>query len=887
MKFLDRFRRSGPVATAPAPAAEPAAHAGPVTFLAPLQGRIVPLEQVPDPVFSSRMLGDGFAIDPGTNVLCAPFAGTVASLPKARHAITLRADNGAEVLMHIGIDTVSLAGEGFVAHVREGNRVAAGDRLISFDAASIGPRVPSLLIPIILTNGDGYALADRAPEGPVERGSPCCTLSAAAAPAPLPPLEAADDGALPEFRTTSQVQDPFGIHARPAGVIAARAKTATSQVRLVLGGREADARSSVAIMLLGAQAGDVISIEAHGPDARTDAEAIAALVAAPGASGAVRRPAPTAVAPVAGQPQTPAAVTLDPAGVQRTLPGVTAAPGLAVGIAHRLVREDLVIIEQGQGEAEERAALAEAVGRVRDAIEDSIAPLDNHGSHGGQPQEAEILSAHLSFLEDPHLHAVADELIASGKSATFAWHHAVQQQVTALRQLGNEVLAERAVDLEDVERRVLKAIAGCGETRIVLPEGAILFAEDLLPSQFTELDLDRVSGICLAASGPTSHVAILSASHGIAAIVAAGPDTLRVPDGEPVLLDADRARAVVNPPPADLDAARTLIAARRARIETNRKVAAADCRMADGTRIEVVANLGSVSEVAGALANGAEGCGLLRSEFLYLHRTAAPGEDEQFAEYQAIATALDGRALIIRTLDAGADKDVPYALLPTEENPALGLRGVRLSLWQPDLLRTQVRAILRVKPYGQCKILLPMIATIADVRTVKAVIAAEAEALGRDAPIEVGIMVEVPSVALVAARFAEEVDFFSIGTNDLTQYALAMDRCNPRLAPQLDPLHPAVLRLIALACEGAATRARWVGVCGNIASAPLAAPLLIGLGVTELSATPNVIADIKALVRTLDINQCRAVAAEALALDSGEAVRHLLESRWPDQAPAL
>ncbi len=308
--------------------------------------------------------------------------------------------------------------------------------------------------------------------------------------------------------------------------------------------------------------------------------------------------------------------------------------------------------------------------------------------------------------------------------------------------------------------------------------------------------------------------------------------------------------------------------------------------MADGTRIEVVANLGALAEVAPALAAGAEGCGLLRSEFLFLHRETAPGEDEQHAEYQAIADALDGRPLIIRTLDAGADKDVPYAQLPQEENPALGLRGVRLGLWKPDLLRTQVRAILRVRPYGQCRILLPMIATVADLRTVRAVIDAEAQALGRDAPIEVGIMVEVPSVALIARQFAREADFFSVGTNDLTQYTLAMDRCNARLAQQLDPFHPAVLRLVGLAAEGARAHGRWVGVCGNLASSPLAAPLLIGLGVTELSASAGAIADIKAVVRNLDADQCRAVAEAALNLDSAEAVRQMLASCFPDLGAA-
>lgn len=879
MKFLDRFRRTTP-ATNPEPGPAPS----PEVLLAPLDGTLQALDTVPDPVFAGRMLGDGLAIDPATNVLCAPFAGTVVALPKTRHAITLRAANGAELLMHIGIETVGLGGDGFVAHVKEGQSVAAGDRLISFDAARIAPQVPSLVIPLIVTNGDDFVLRSRAADGSVKRGARCCEIVPAAIAGSSSMPEAPPEAVGEVFHCTSEIRDPFGIHARPAGVIATRAKAAASRVTLSLGGRRADARSSVAIMLMGAQAGDVVHVEAIGPTAQKDAQDIAELIAAPGSGAAAREPRPASAPAPALAAKPLVAVALDAPGIRRVFSGVSAAPGLAVGVSRRLVHEQLDIPENGAGIEQEMAALTDAIARTRSAIESAIAHFSEpgpveHGSHGNQ--QTEILTAHLSFLDDPYLRSTSDEMITAGRSAAFAWKNAVETQITALRQLGNEVLAERAADLLDIERRVLLVLCGRNETALELPDNAILFADDLLPSQFADLDLKRVAGICLAASGPTSHVAILLASYGIAAIVAAGPDTLRVPDGQDIIIDADKGQISVNPAVSDVAATRQVVETRRARVDANRQAAGEICRMPDGTRIEVVANLGSVSEVAGALANGAEGCGLLRSEFLYLHRTSAPGEDEQFAEYQAIATALAGRPLVIRTLDAGADKDVPYAHLPTEENPALGLRGVRLSLWQPDLLRTQVRAILRVKPYGQCKILLPMIATLADVRTVKAVIAAESEALGRDVPIETGIMVEVPSVALIAAQFAEEVDFFSVGTNDLTQYTLAMDRCNARLAQQLDPFHPAVLRLIGLAADGARNRGRWVGVCGNIASSPLAAPLLIGLGVTELSATANAIADIKALVRTLDMPRCRAVAEAALALDSADDVRHLVATHWP------
>lgn len=406
-------------------------------------------------------------------------------------------------------------------------------------------------------------------------------------------------------------------------------------------------------MLMGAQAGDVVHVEAIGPTAQKDAQDIAEFIAAPGSGAAAREPRPASAPAPALAAKPLVTVALDAPGIRRVFSGVSAAPGLAVGVSRRLVHEQLDIPENGAGIELEMAALTDAIARTRSAIESAIAHFSEpgpveHGSHGNQ--QTEILTAHLSFLDDSNLRSTSDEMITAGRSAAFAWQIAVETQITALRQLGNEVLAERAADLLDIERRVLLVLCGRNETALELPDNAILFADDLLPSQFADLDLKRVAGICLAASGPTSHVAILSASYGIAAIVAAGPDTLRVPDGQDIIIDADKGQISVNPAVSDVAATRQVIETRRARVDANRQAAGEICRMADGTRIEVVANLGSVSEVAGALANGAEGCGLLRSEFLYLHRTSAPGEDGQFAEYQAIATALAGRPLITRTL---------------------------------------------------------------------------------------------------------------------------------------------------------------------------------------------------------------------------------------------
>jgi phosphocarrier protein FPr/phosphocarrier protein len=329
----------------------------------------------------------------------------------------------------------------------------------------------------------------------------------------------------------------------------------------------------------------------------------------------------------------------------------------------------------------------------------------------------------------------------------------------------------------------------------------------------------------------------------------------------------------VDPGAERLAGARRQLELRSARRAAERDAAQRDCYSADGQRIEVFANIGSLAEAQAAARNGAEGCGLLRTEFLFLERQTPPGEAEQLAEYQRLAAALAGRPLTIRTLDVGGDKPIPYLPMPAEENPALGLRGVRTSLWQPELLRQQLRAILGVRPYGQCRILLPMITDVAEVRSVRAMVEEARNELGRREPIEVGVMIETPASALMADRIAAEADFFSIGTNDLTQYTLAMDRGHPELAARLDALHPAVLRLVARTAEAAHAHKRRVAVCGGLASDPAAAPILIGLGVHELSAVPSVLPQLKALLRKLTLKECSHAAREALEQGSAEAVR--------------
>jgi phosphocarrier protein FPr/phosphocarrier protein len=464
--------------------------------------------------------------------------------------------------------------------------------------------------------------------------------------------------------------------------------------------------------------------------------------------------------------------------------------------------------------------------------------------------------------------------VAEGRSAGVAWRDAVRQTVAQLRALQDPRFAERADDLLDLERQVLFALSGEEAPRPQLPSGAVVIAEELLPSQLMGLEGAQVAGFCTARGGATSHVAILAQAMGAPALAAMGEALLAVPDGAAVILDADAGVLRVGPDRQALEAAQGALAARAARRDRERAAAAQPGALADGTRVEVLANLGAVAEAAAAVEQGAEGCGLFRTEFLYLERQTPPTEDEQAAAYQAVADALAGRPLTIRTLDAGGDKPLAFAPAPHESNPALGLRGLRAGLRAPDLLRAQLAAILRVR--GPVRILLPMVNDLADLRAARRMVTD----LAPDRDVALGVMLETPAAALLADQLAREADFLSLGTNDLTQYVLAMDREHPELAPQLDGLHPAVLRLIARVGEACAAAGKPLSVCGGLAADPLAAPLLVGLGVRGLSAAPTALPGLKSRLRALDLQACEAAARVALDLVSADEVRALARDRF-------
>jgi phosphoenolpyruvate-protein phosphotransferase len=732
--------------------------------------------------------------------------------------------------------------------VRKGDHVRAGDLLLTVDLEQVSRKSPSLMSPVIVTNGERFRVCHAAVNRALAAGDALFDLEEIASnTAP------AAHGGAPVVSEAVVVAHAHGIHARPAAAIARIAKALPYEIEIRARGRGARARSTVALMSLGVRGGDEVVITGFEPAAAAGIKAIADAIRS-------LEDAPALVP--ARTPQT-AAVLSEPGKIR----GVIASRGLATGNAFYLQAAEMAVVERGAGIDHEQRAFD----RARDAVRARLARLVVTSA----PTVREIMTAHLELLDDPELVDAARRAILDGKSAGFAWRASLRASAGLLESTGDERLAERVDDLRDLERQVLSAIEGADAPSFAVPQDGILLARDLTPSQLLDIEPKKLAGIALAAGGPTSHVAILAGTLGIPMLVALGPELLGVGANEPVILDADEGFLQANPSGQEMAAA----LARRETLRSQRvrdiEDAQRDCHLASGERIEVFANLaGSAADAKLAVADGAEGCGLLRTEFLFLERTTAPDESEQRRCYEDVARILGARPLVIRTLDIGGDKPIPYLPLPPEDNPALGLRGIRTSLWRPDLLEVQLRALLGVAPAGQVRILLPMITDIEEIRTVRHMIGS-LSAPGATQPL-LGAMIETPAAAMLADHIAREVDFLSLGTNDLAQYSLAMDRGHAELAARIDGLHPAVLRLIDATCKGATVHGCPVAVCGGLASDPVAVPLLVGLGVTELSVVPALIPELKRLIRGLSLATCRALATRALACESAAQVRDLV-----------
>jgi phosphoenolpyruvate-protein phosphotransferase len=659
-----------------------------------------------------------------------------------------------------------------------------------------------------------------------------------------------------------KIQGAHGLHARPATTFVDLAKQFQSEVHVRHDHKVANGKSLVSLLQLGVEGGSLIRIMASGPDQDAALGALKAAVESGLGEQEGAKPARAVRAPQAAWV---------PVEVGRMVPGISASPGLAIGPIQHYQHQKIVV------EAHARDPKAEA-NRLRQAVASALAELDQlyqevKGRSGAG--EAAIFRAHAEFLNDPELIDETLKGINLGFSAGWAWQQVIQERVEIMQRLNDPIIAGRAVDLSDVGKRVLKFLANVIEEAPFTPQKpVILIADDLSPSDTASLNPELILGFCTAGGGPTSHTAIIARSLNIPAIVGTGPALLNLVDSTTAILDGSSGNLYLEPSATDVQSARKAQASLETQRDAEYQARYQPAITTDGHRMEIVANISRASEAAQAVEAGAEGVGLLRTEFLFLERPEPPSEQEQYAAYAEMVKALAGLPLIIRTLDIGGDKKLAYLNLPPEDNSFLGVRGIRLCLVRPDLFMPQLRAIYRASKLGPVKIMYPMIATIEDLDAALDFSEQARQEVGAN-PVEAGIMIEVPSAVLMADQLARKVDFFSIGTNDLTQYTLAMDRLHPMLARRADGLHPAVLRMVEKTVQAAQEAGKWVGVCGGVAGDPKGAILLMGLGVTELSLSIPSVAAIKARLRNTPLSEARDLAKQALACRNAAEVRML------------
>jgi len=671
-----------------------------------------------------------------------------------------------------------------------------------------------------------------------------------------------------EIRLT--IRNRLGLHARPAARFVATAADFQSQIRvrnLTKNTEYVDALSINQVATLGARQGHEVKIVAQGSDADEALAALQALIEANfGEDDTAKKSQPAAQIKEDVQTGSP---------LHGELSGIPASPGVVIApivLYHPTPSKQKRSVEDVQTEWRRlQVALRTAQQEIQTLQKQTAARIGEH--------EAAIFNAQLLALKDPLLVEPARKAIVEERlSADDAWQAVINKVVTTYRTLEDPYMQERAVDMIDLGQWVLRQLAGIDPTPLNLPQPAILVATDLTPSETAQLDPTKVLGICTSLGSATSHSAILARTLGIPSVVGVGLEVLNLPNDTLLALDGENGKVWVKPEPDTLAALQTKRDAWEATQQQARDIAHHPAVTRDGRRVTVLANIGGLADADVALNLGAEGVGLFRTEFLYLDRTTAPSEDEQLAVYQAIAQMMGTRPLIIRTLDVGGDKPLPYLGLQQEANSFLGWRGIRFCLDQADIFKTQLRAILRASPGHQIKVMFPMIATVAEVQAAKAIWAqAQAElrqaSISFDEAMEVGIMVEVPSAVVIADQLAALVDFFSIGTNDLSQYIMAADRTNPQVAGLADALHPAVLRMVHQTVQAGHEAGIWVGLCGELASDPLAVPILLGLGLDELSLNPQAIPALKQAITQLTVTEAEAIALAGLQLDSAASVR--------------
>ena len=844
---------------------------------APVSGSVVALENVPDPVFSQRIVGDGLSIDPIGTCLVAPCSGSILQIHPSCHAIVVKSEQGPEILMHVGLETVSLKGQGFTPLVAIGDKVKAGEPLLEFDADHIALTSKSLLTEVLVTNGDLVKNLEVHP-GVVEAGK-----------TPVLTITLRDNFSEPQEAKVSSsesivtspeitIRNEQGIHARPAATLVNCAKRFNANVEMMFGDKRANCKSVVALLSLQIAYGDKVVIRASGKERDTALNALVKCVRqgmgeeiGPSMDPAKQAHIAKIDAAIAAQVAPPASDL--PKGVFK---GVPASPGLAMGRLFRLRRREIEVAEHSGNPSHERQLLDRMIGQAQHELE----ALEKNLRDQADGNKAAIFSAHRELLNDPDLVEKAHASIVMGISAAYAWKQAYTEQAQMLSQLNNELMAARATDVRDVGERVLRLLTGEEPSLPKMPDHTILVAEDLTPSDTATLDRSKVLGFATVLGGATSHASILARSLDLPAVAGVSPQLMEMEDGTLILLDGSKGIVDTTLTDAEMGKMQERLDAQAELKRKHKEHAHEPAITSDGHRVEVVANIGSLADAKQGLEEGGEGVGLLRSEFLFMGRTTPPSEEEQTCVYSDIAKVIGpDRPLIIRTLDVGGDKPLPYLPIPKEDNPFLGERGLRVGLNRPELLRTQIRAILKASHLAKVKVMLPMVTSIEEFREAKAIFAHEVNVLNIKHNVPLGVMIEIPAAAVMADVLAKEADFFSIGTNDLTQYTMAIDRGHPKLAAKADGLCPGVLRLIQMTVAGGHKSQRMVGVCGGIGGELPAVPILVGLGVDELSVAAPAIPAVKYTIRNLSYEQCRALAEKALGCENAARVRELVEAQ--------
>lgn len=677
------------------------------------------------------------------------------------------------------------------------------------------------------------------------------------------------------------IHNRHGLHLRPAARFVQAAARFQAEIHVwnqSANAGPAPAKSINALAMLNVRQGDEIRITASGAEADRAIRALREMIDQNFGEGVADL---SALAESAAPPADEKPMQPQEAGPGK-YSGLPISSGVAIAPLYRLKREIIALDNSPAEDPEaEWKQLEQAFQQVKGNLLERQAALQKRLGD----KDAFILNAHRLILEDPELvRQVHLRITQGGIRAAPAWVEAIRQLEERYRGLADPVLKQRAVDIEDVGKQVLAALAG-KTIRVENPGSAptIVYAEELTPSETAQLDMSRIAGLITASGATTSHSAILARALGIPAVSGIDLSTNNISDGTLLALDGDMGLVWIEPP-AEI----------RARYEARRQSWEAEhaawlagshepAMLKNGRRIEIMANIGSADEAKLAVAQGAEGVGLLRTEFLFLSRQQAPAEEEQVAALRAIGKALEGRPIIVRTLDAGGDKDLPYLNSTGEANPFLGVRAIRLSLRHPALFQAQLRAILRAASEYPLRIMFPMIANLRDLHLAleqleNAHAVLSEECLPHRWPIETGIMIEVPSAALLSDRFTPLVDFFSVGTNDLTQYTLAADRGNRRLAEYNDALHPAVLNLIQQVVMNGKRFGKRVGICGELAGDPQAVPVLAGLGLDEFSLNPAAIPRIKEMIRAVDESSAVHLAESALQMESAASVREAAQN---------